>query len=330
MYVTVFLNRCREDLKKIAVLTRDCAGVNATIRSIVRTAFKYNVEVVGVKRGYAGLIENDFIKLSRTSVSGIINQGGTILKTSRCKRFYNEKAQQKAVDNIHKNQIDGLIVVGGDGSLTAAYILSNKYDIPLVGIPATIDNDISNVDISIGADTAVNVALDALDKIRDTATSLERIFIVEVMGRSCGYIAIEVGLAGGCEEVLIPELDSNIDVICKEIIKGNKIGKASWIIIVAEGKAHASDIADKIIKKTGLETRVAVLGHIQRGGRPTANDRILGAQLGNYAVELLIKGLKGICVCIKNYKPTYISLNEAIKPKKIDVYNKYKLIKILT
>jgi len=317
-------------LKKIAIVTRDCAGVNATIRSIVRTAFKYNVDVVGVKRGYSGLIDNDFIKLDRRSVSGIINQGGTILKTSRCKRFYNEKAQQKAVANIHNNQIDGLIVVGGNGSFSAAHILATKYNIPLVGIPATIDNDINSVDISIGADTAVNVALDALDKIRDTATSLERIFIVEVMGRSCGYIALEVGLAGGCEEVLIPELDLDIDIICYEIIKGSKIGKASWIIIVAEGKAHASNIANEISKKTGLETRVAVLGHIQRGGRPTANDRILGAQLGNYAVELLIEGLKNICVCIKNNKPTHIPLNEAIKSKQLDVYSKYKLIKILT
>lgn len=317
-------------MKKIAILTRDCAGVNATIRSIVRSANNYGINVVGIKHGYRGLIDNDFIDLDRKAVSGIINRGGTILKTSRCKRFYNDYAQKIAAENIQINHIDGLIVVGGNGSLTGAHLLATKFNIPVIGIPATIDNDINNVDLSIGADTAVNVALDALDKIRDTATSLERIFIVEVMGRSCGYIALEVGLAGGCEEVLIPELDSDVDVVCKEIKKGSSSGKASWIIIVAEGKAHANDIAGEITKKTDLETRVAVLGHIQRGGRPTATDRILGAQLGNFAVEALKEGITDHCVCINNDKPTTIPLSVAIKPKQIDVYSKYKLIKVLT
>lgn len=317
-------------MKKIAVLTRDCAGVNATIRSIVRTASNYSIEVVGVRRGYRGLIDNDFITLDRKSVSGIINLGGTILKTSRCKRFFNEDSQKTAVENIRNNNIDGLIIVGGNGSLTGAHILASKYSIPVVGIPATIDNDINMVDLSIGADTAVNVALDALDKIRDTAKSLERIFIVEVMGRSCGYIALQVGLAGGCEEVLIPELDSDIDTVCSEIKKGNSMGKESWIIIVAEGKAHAGEIAEVITNKTELETRVAVLGHIQRGGRPTAKDRIMGARLGNFAVEAIKEGITDYCVTIKDDKPVTIPLANAIKPKEIDVYGKYKLIKVLT
>ena len=199
--------------KKIAVLTRDCAGVNATVRSLVRTANKYNIGVLGFLKGYDGLIDNKFIKLDRRSVSGIINQGGTILKTARSKRFFIESEQKKAVQNIKDNKVQGLIVIGGDGSLRGAHILASKYNIPVVGIPATIDNDVNGVDLSIGADTAVNVALDALDKIRDTATSLERIFVVEVMGRECGYIALQVALAGGCEEVLIPEKDFNIEAM---------------------------------------------------------------------------------------------------------------------
>ena len=317
-------------MKKIAVITRDCAGINATIRSIVRTADAHNIEVLGVKRGYAGLIDSDFIKLNRSDVSGIINLGGTILKTSRCKRFFEEPFQIKAVENIKENNIDGVIVVGGNGSLTGAHILASKYDISVVGIPATIDNDIKNVDLTLGADTAVNVALDALDKIRDTATSLERIFIVEVMGRNCGYIALQVALAGGCEEVIVPEMEMDIDVICKEIKEGNSKGKVSWIIIVAEGKARAQDVADIITKNTGFETRVAVLGHIQRGGRPTAVDRLLGAKLGNYAVESLIKGLTDHCVTVKDEQFIEIPLKIAIQSKDIDVSNYYRLIKILT
>lgn len=317
-------------MKKIAVLTRDCAGVNAAIRSIVRTASENNIDVLGVIRGYTGLIDGDFITLNHRSVSGIINQGGTILKTSRCKRFFEEEYQKKAIKNIIGRNIDGLIVIGGNGSLTGANILSSKYNIKTIGVPATIDNDISDVNISIGADTAVNVALDALDKIRDTATSLERIFIIEVMGRKCGYIALQVALAGGCEEVIIPEMDLNIEKICKEIINGNLKGKKSWIIIVAEGKTSGHEIGKIINKKTNLETRVAVLGHIQRGGRPTAKDRIMAARLGNYAVELLIAGQTGKCVSLKEDELIAIPLEDAIKPKDINVERFYKLIKILT
>ena len=317
-------------MKKIGVLTRDCAGVNAAIRSIVRTAYVYDIKVVGIMYGYKGLIDGKYLPLNRRSVSGIINQGGTILKTSRCQRFYNEESQKQAVENIHKIGLDCLIVIGGNGSLTAAHILASKYNIPIVGVPATIDNDINGVDLSIGADTAVNVALDALDKIRDTATSLERIFLVEVMGRTSGYIAMQVGLAGGCEEVLVPELETNIDVVCSEIQEGNRKGKVSWIIIVAEGKSKAHDIAEIITDKTGLETRVAVLGHIQRGGRPTSTDRILGARLGNYAVEVLRKGISNQCVNLKNDVLETISLDIAIQPKQIDLTSLYRLIKILT
>lgn len=317
-------------MKKIAVLTRDCAGVNAAIRSIVRTADSYGIKVIGIKRGYDGLIDGDIVALNRQSVSGIINTGGTILKTSRSQRFYKESGQQQAVKTIIDNKIEGLIVIGGNGSLTAAHILATKFKVPIVGIPTTIDNDITGVDQSLGADTALNVAIDALDKIRDTATSLERIFIVEVMGRNCGYIALNVALAGGCEEVLVPEMNMDLDLICNEIKDGNKKGKVSWIIIVAEGKAKGQDIALHITKKTNLETRVAVLGHIQRGGRPTAIDRILAARLGNFAVNVLRDGGTDQCVSLKDTKLYTIPLNIAIQPKEIDVNSYYKLIKILT
>jgi 6-phosphofructokinase 1 len=317
-------------MEKIAILTRDCAGVNAAIRSIVRTANSANIKVTGVLKGYDGLLNNKFIPLDRRSVSGIINQGGTILKTARSKRFFIESEQQKAVENIKKNNIDGLIVIGGNGSLTGAHILATKYNIPIIGIPATIDNDVSGVDLAIGADTAVNVALDALDKIRDTATSLERIFVVEVMGRDCGYIALQVALAGGCEEVLVPEKNFDIDKMCNEIKIGSSKGKESWIIIVAEGKAKGSEIADIITEKTNLETRVVVLGHIQRGGHPTSIDRIMAARLGNYAVEMLNKGITDHCVSLRNGELITIPLELAVQPKKTDVNTYYKLIKILT
>lgn len=317
-------------MKKIGILTRDCAGVNAAIRSIVRTAERYNIETIGVIRGYSGLIDGEFIGLDRRSVSGIINMGGTILKTSRCERFFEEEYQRQAVENIVNNDLDGLIIVGGNGSLTGAHILSSKYGIPVVGIPATIDNDINGVDLAVGVDTAVNVALDALDKIRDTATSLERIFIVEVMGRNCGYLALQVALGGGCEEVLIPEKDIDLDEMCRNISEGNKKGKVSWIIIVAEGKAKASDIASLISEKLGLETRVAVLGHIQRGGRPTANDRIMASKLGNYAVNILKEGESDCCVTLSDNELTVVPLEVAIQKKHIDVESCYSLIKILT
>jgi len=317
-------------LEKIAILTRDCAGVNAAIRSVVRTVSDFGMEVVGVMRGYDGLIDGELMPLNRRSVSGIINRGGTILKTSRSQRFYTESGQEQAVKTIHDNGIEGLIVIGGNGSLTGAHVLATKYNISVIGIPATIDNDVTGVDLTLGADTAVNVALEALDKIRDTATSLERIFIVEVMGRSCGYIALNVALAGGCEEVLLPEMDVNLDGMCKEIQEGNEKGKVSWIVIVAEGKAKAHDIADIITKKTGLETRAAVLGHIQRGGRPTAMDRLLGARLGNYAVNILKEGTTDHCVNFKDDKLFTIPLSVAIQPKEIDVDSYYRLIKILT
>jgi len=317
-------------MKRIAILTRDCAGINAAIRAIVRNAAAKKVEIIGIMRGYEGLIDAEFKILNHRSVSGIINLGGTILKTARSKRFLKKEFQKKAVKNIKNNAIDGLIVVGGNGSLTAAEILASKYSVPVIGVPATIDNDVNEVEMTIGADTAVNVALDALDKIRDTATSLERIFVVEVMGRDCGYIALRVGLAAGAEEVLIPEKKFSLKKISDDIIRGNKKGKVSWIIITAEGRAKASSLAKKITKLTHLETREVVLGHIQRGGSPSAFDRILAARYGSHAFDAICKGETNKCVTLKNNKLSLIPLKVAIKQKDIEIKSYYRLIKILT
>ncbi len=317
-------------MKRIAILTRDCAGINTAIRAVVRTAYHYGVDVLGVVKGYEGLINGDFIPLDRRSVSGILNLGGSILKTARSKRFKDKEFQKMAVRNIRENSIDGLIVIGGNGSLTGAHILVENYGIPTIGVPATIDNDINGVDLTIGADTAVNVALDAIDKIRDTALSLERIFVVEVMGRNSGYIALQVALAGGCEEVLLPEREHDIVKMSEEIKAGNAMGKVSWIVIVAEGKARASVIAETITEITGLETREAVLGHIQRGGRPTALDRILASRLGSYAVDLIKDGKTGLCVHLENDHEAAFPLSQAIEPKKVDIEAQYRLIKLLT
>ncbi|MFH1768613.1 MAG: ATP-dependent 6-phosphofructokinase [Candidatus Omnitrophota bacterium] len=319
-------------MKRIGVLTRDCAGVNACLRAVVRTACFYNIEVVGIYRGYEGLIDADFLPLCRRSVSGIINQGGTILKTARSQRFLTEAGRKQAVKNIKEHKLDGIIVIGGNGSLSGAHVLASECNITTIGIPATIDNDVNGVELTIGADTAVNVALDALDKIRDTATSLERIFVVEVMGRDCGYIALQAAVAGGCEEVLIPEREFDIESMSRAIKEGNNKGKISWIIIVAEGRAKASDVARTITSETSFETRVVVLGHIQRGGSPTALDRILAARLGNYAVELINDGISGHCVALNKNKLVSVPLETVTYPKKseIEIDSYYRLIKILT
>ncbi len=316
--------------KRIGILTRDCAGINAALRAVVRSAHSFDLKTTGIVRGYRGLVENDTVELTPRSVSGIINLGGTVLKTARSREFRLIKGQKKAVETIKKNKIDALVVIGGNGSLSGAYTLSAKHAIAVVGIPATIDNDINGVPMSIGADTSVNVALDALDKIRDTATSLERIFLVEVMGRDCGYIGLRVALAGGCEDVILPEKNFEIKKINQEIKEGSQKGKNTWIIVVSEGKAKAAEIAKQIQKNTGLETREVVLGHIQRGGRPTAYDRMLAARYGFHAVELLLKRRTGRCVTLKDNRLSDIPLSKAILKKDMEVKDYYRLIKLLT
>ncbi|MFC1674436.1 6-phosphofructokinase [Candidatus Omnitrophota bacterium] len=318
--------------KRIAVLTSggESSGMNAAIRSVVRFATHNKLQVLGVFRGYEGLIKGDLKLMDRRSVSNIISLGGTILKTSRCPEFLEESGQKKAVEVIRKNKIDGLVLIGGDGTYRGGIALSKKWKIPCIGVPGTIDNDINGTDFTVGSDTAINVALEAIDKIRDTATSMERIFVVEVMGREYGYIALRVAVSAGVEEVLLPERRFDLEKMCAEIVQGNKRGKVSWIIIVAEGAAKASGIAKKISDGTSLETREVTLGHLQRGGAPSANDRILAARLGAAAVELLIKGESGKAVGVVSDKINAVDLEFAITKKELKLEELYGLIKILT
>jgi 6-phosphofructokinase 1 len=317
-------------MTRIAVLTRDCAGINAAIRAVVRTAVARGLLVEGVLRGYRGLMDGEFVPLEHRSVSNIIGLGGTILKAARADGFRTEDGQRAALANLRARAIDGLIVIGGNGSLAGARVLAERYGFPVVGIPATIDNDVPGVETAIGADTAVNVALDAVDKLRDTATSLERIFVVEVMGRECGWIAMQVALAGGCEEVFLPEKNVALEALCEEIRVGSRRGKASWIIVVAEGHSSAASIASSVTEATGLETRIAVLGHIQRGGRPTALDRILAARLGHAAVEALAEGRTGGLVHLDCGRVSFLPFGAAGEVKKTDIESDYHLLKVLS
>ena len=317
-------------MKRIAVLTRDCGGVNAAVRAVVRTAAAAGLAVEGVVRGYEGLVRGDFVPLDRRAVSNIIGLGGTILKTARSESFLTVEGQKAAVANLRARAVDGLVVVGGNGSLAGAAVLAGRHGFPVVGVPATIDNDVPGVAMTVGADTAVNVALDAVDKIRDTATSLERIFVVEVMGRKCGWIAMQVALAGGCEEVLLPEKDVPLEAVCAEIREASARGKASWIIVVAEGRSSASAVAEAVTGATGLETRIAVLGHVQRGGRPTASDRILASRLGHAAVEALLEGRTGGVVHLAGGRIEFLPFGPAECPKGSDIEADYRLLKILS
>lgn len=326
-------------MKRIGVLTSggDAPGMNAAIRSVVRFATHNKIEVIGIMRGYAGLINEELKEFNRRSVSNIINRGGTILKTARCEEFVTEEGQQRAVEVIKKNKIDALILIGGDGTYRGGIDLTKKWRIPCIGVPGTIDNDLNGTDSTIGSDTAVNTALEAIDKIRDTATSMERIFIVEVMGRESGFIALQVAVGSGAEEVLIPERKFDFQDMCQEIVEGNIRGKISWIIIVAEGTrladgqaTNAEEIAKRITEITDLESRVVVLGHVQRGGTPTARDRILAARLGAQAVELLIKGETDKAVGVISDNINVVDLEFAVTKKELKVDSLYQLIKILT
>ena len=319
-------------IKKIAVLTSggDAPGMNAAIRAVVRFATYNKIDVMGVFRGYEGLIQADLKSLNHRSVSNIINRGGTILKTARSDEFLTEEGQKKAVKVLKENSIDGLVLIGGNGTYKGAIALSKKWDIPCIGIPGTIDNDINGTDSTLGADTAVNTALEAIDKIRDTATSMERIFVIEVMGRDSGYIALTSALGGGAEEVVLPEMKFDFDNMNQEIVEGNIRGKISWIVVVAEGAGKAEDVADKITETTGLEVTVVVLGHVQRGGIPTARDRILATRMGVKAVELLIAGEKSKAVGVISNDINVVDLEFAVIKKAINVESLYRLVKIVT
>lgn len=281
-------------IHKIAVMTSggDAPGMNAAIRASVRMAIYKQLEVVGIVGGYSGVLQNHFQPMQLRSVANIIQRGGTILKTARCPEFLKPEVRKVAADNLKAQGIDALVCIGGDGSFRGAHLLNQEHGIRVVGIPGTIDNDIYGTDNSIGFDTAVNIALDAIDRIRDTAASHDRLFIVEVMGRNSGFIATEVGLAGGAEIIFTPEHLFPIDQAVGQIKAAVSKGKMSSIIIAAEGQkpGRAYDLAEAIRKKSGLEAKVCILGHIQRGGSPTANDRILASRLGAAAVEALVNG----------------------------------------
>ncbi|GAB4313066.1 MAG: 6-phosphofructokinase [Candidatus Sumerlaeia bacterium] len=277
----------------------DSAGMNAAIRAVVRAAIYHGKRVKGIRRGYRGLIDGDVIEMNARSVSGIVNRGGTILLTARCEEFKTREGMMKAAQVIKQVGIDALIVIGGDGSYRGAHELSQLIDIPVAGIPGSIDNDIYGTDYSLGFDTAANVALEAIDRIRDTATSHERLFLIEVMGRHAGFIALWTAIAGGAEDVLLPETSTDIPALIAHLQKGKKEGKISSIVVVAEGDeaGGAMEIARQIGNQSGYEVRVSILGHQQRGGCPTVFDRMLGAEMGVEAVEALLRGERNIMVC---------------------------------
>ncbi|UOF92660.1 6-phosphofructokinase [Fodinisporobacter ferrooxydans] len=278
-------------MQKIGVLTSggDAPGMNAAIRAVVRKAIYHGLDVVGVKRGYSGLINGEIEAMDLGSVADIIHRGGTVLYTARCEEFKTPEGRQKALGMIRKHGITGLVVIGGDGSFRGAEKLT-QMGVPTIGIPGTIDNDIPCTDYTIGFDTAVNTVIEAIDKIRDTATSHERTYVIEVMGRNAGDIAMIAGVAGGAESILIPEAPYNIQQTVEKLKRGAARGKRHSIILVAEGIGKGMEIGEQIQEMTGWETRVTVLGHIQRGGSPTAFDRTLASRMGAFAVELLLQG----------------------------------------
>jgi len=318
-------------MKRIGILTSggDAPGMNAAVRAVVRKAVYYGIEVYGVHRGYMGLINSDFVKLDISSVGDILHRGGTVLLTARCEEFKTKEGQEKALKNLEAFGIEGMIVIGGDGSLRGASVLS-RMGIPTIGIPATIDDDIACTDHCIGFDTAVNTVVDALNKVRDTATSHERTFVIEVMGRRAGHIALCTGLASGAEAILVPEIPFDLNAICEKIKLGYKRGKLHSIIIVAEGAASSIDVGKVIQENTRLDTRVIILGHLQRGGTPTAYDRILASRFGGTAIDLLKENVKDKMVGLINGKIVLTDIEEVLSTTKPFDMELYELADILS
>ena len=318
-------------IKTIGVLTSggDAPGMNAALRAVVRTGISKGLRVMGIRKGYHGLIRGDVEEMTLRSVSDIINRGGTILQTARSSEFMTKEGLDKSIEMCKIFGIDAIVVIGGDGSYRGALDLS-KLGMPVVGIPGTIDNDIACTEYTIGFDTALNTVKDAIDKIRDTAFSHERCSVVEVMGRHAGHIAVNVAIATGAEVALIPEkeFDLNIDII-KPIIEGRNRGKKHYIVVVAEGVGKATEIAENITKISGVEARATILGHIQRGGSPTARDRVMASIMGARAVEILCEGKQNRIVALKNGKIEDIDINEALQMKKDLDYDLVQLNKIL-
>lgn len=318
-------------MKRIGVLTSggDSPGMNAAIRAVVRKAIFHELEVYGVFYGYAGLISGHIEKLEIGSVGDIIHRGGTMLYTARCEEFKTLSGQKKAIEQLNKHGIEGLVVIGGDGSFQGAKKLT-EHGFPCVGVPGTIDNDIPGTDFTIGFDTALNTIIEAIDKIRDTATSHERTYVIEVMGRDAGDLALWAGLADGAETILIPEEKDEMDDVIARLMRGHARGKKHSIIIVAEGVGSGIEIAKEIQDKTSLETRVTVLGHIQRGGSPTAQDRVLASRLGAKAVELLINGEAGKMVGIEKNVLVSHDIDEALAREHTLDQRMYQLSKELS
>lgn len=308
-------------IKKIAVLTSggDAPGMNAAIRSVVRACAYHNIECIGVYRGFEGLIEGDFKEMNARSVRGIINKGGTILKSARSAEFRTKEGRKQAHQMLIDAEIDGLVAIGGDGTFTGAMIFNEEFDFPVMGIPGTIDNDIVGTTHTLGFDTALNTVVDAIDKIRDTASSHNRLFFIEVMGRDVGHIALNVGIAGGAEEILIPEEDLGLDRLVESLNRSRKSGKSSSIVVVAEGDKigknifELKDYVDQNME--GYDVRVSVLGHMQRGGSPSCFDRVLASRMGVKAVESMLEGKTNYMVGLINSKMELTPLEKAIKGK---------------
>ena len=313
-----FLKGKTADIKQIAVLTSggDAPGMNAVIRGVVRTAVVNGLKVKGIRRGYTGLLEEDFLDMDARSTSDIIQHGGTILYTARCAEMMTEEGVQKAAEIIKKNNIDGLVVIGGDGSYRGARELA-RHGVNVVGVPGTIDLDIACTDYSIGFDTALNTAMECIDRVRDTSASHERCSIIEVMGRKAGHIALWCGLANGAEEILVPErYDYEEQAIIDRIARRKKLGKKLHIIINAEGIGDSNGMAKRIEEATGLETRATIIGYIQRGGSPTCRDRVFASVMGSKAVDILVSGGENRVVCYRNGQFTDMDIFEALEMQK--------------
>lgn len=319
---------------RIGVLTSggDAPGMNAAIRAVVRTSIYHGLQVHGIMRGYQGLIEDDIYRMESRSVANIIQRGGTILKTSRCNEFFDYEGRKKGYENLKRRGINGLVIIGGDGSFRGAVEFSNEFDIPCIGIAGTIDKDIYGTDFTIGFDTAVNTAVEAIDKIRDTMDSHDRIFIIEVMGRDAGYIALHSGIATGAENILIPERKTNIENIIETLQEKERRKKLVNLIVVAEGDEFggAVEVERRLIEKMPkAEIRVCILGHIQRGGSPSCIDRLIASRMGYHAVESLMEGRYNVFAGILNNKMHYIPLEEAVKNKGKISEEWMKIVKIL-
>lgn len=318
-------------MKRIGVLTGggDAAGMNTALRAVVRTACRMGAEVIGIKKGWQGLAEGTTVKMTPNLVSGILHQGGTILRTFRYPEFATDEGTAPVARTIDKLNLDGMIIIGGDGSFRGGTKLMKEFGLPIVGVPATIDNDIPGTDISIGFDTALNIAIEAVDKVRDTATSHGRVFVIEVMGREYGLLAAQTAIATGAEEVLLPEIPFDLDDLCRNIAAGYKRGKQHAIIIVAEGAGKASHISYEIKERLKRSVRMVVLGHVQRGGSPSGYDRILASRLGHRATEMLFEGKHGVMVGVVANKFKTSSLEKKTKVSAKAVLRDARLMEIL-